>query len=90
VVIASAERLAPAPEVRAGGGGVVLDGIHVTAVVELPGGAHPTLVRGVRDLDASHLDEYVAAAADDETFARYLDRWVFGPKDHAAYLAQLR
>ncbi|MGH7326318.1 MAG: hypothetical protein ACREJ9_16955 [Candidatus Rokuibacteriota bacterium] len=89
VVIASAERLAPADEVRRAGPGVVLDGIHVTAVVELPGGAHPTLVRGVRDLDAPHFEEYVAAAGDDGTFARYLERWVSGPKDHAAYLARL-
>lgn len=88
VVIASAERLAPADEVRAGAG-TVLEGIHVTAVVELPGGAHPTQLRGVRDVDAAHLEAYVQAAGDEAAFARYLDRWVYGPKDHAAYLALL-
>lgn len=88
VVIASAERLAPTDEVRRGAG-VVLESIHVAAVVELPGGAHPTLVRGVSGLDATHFEEYLALAADDRTFAQYLERWVYGPKDHAAYMAQL-
>lgn len=89
IVIASAERVVDADEVRTGGRGVVLEGIHVTAVVELPRGAHPTLVRGRYDLDAAHLAEYLAAAIDDETFRAYLTRWVHGPKDHAAYLAEV-
>jgi glutaconate CoA-transferase, subunit A len=88
VVIASAERVIDADEVRGGGRGVVLEGIHVTAVVELPGGAHPTLVRGLYDVDASHVAEYVAAARDDDGFRGYLARWVHGPKDHAGYLAE--
>jgi glutaconate CoA-transferase subunit A len=86
-VIASAERLAPADEIRRAGTGVVLQGIHVTAVVETPRGAHPTLVRGGYDLDDRHLLEYLAAAQDDARFREYLDRYVFGPKDHAGYLA---
>ena len=89
IVIASAERVVDADEVRAGGRGVVLEGIHVTAVVELPRGAHPTLVRGRYDVDAAHLAEYLAAAGDDETFRGYLTRWVHAPKDHSAYLAEV-
>src|SRR5262245_1257023 len=87
VVIASAERIMSADEVRASAG-VVVEGIHVTAVVELPRGAHPTLVRGHYEVDAAHVAEYQAAAVDDETFRGYLARWVHGPKDHAAYLAE--
>jgi glutaconate CoA-transferase subunit A len=87
VVIASAERIVSADEVRASAG-VVVEGIHVTAVVELPHGAHPTLVRGHYEADAAHVAEYQAAAGDDETFRGYLARWVHGPKDHAAYLAE--
>jgi glutaconate CoA-transferase subunit A len=88
-VIASAERVVETDEVRAGGRGVVLEGIHVTAVVELPRGAHPTLVRGRYDEDAAHLSEYLEAAVDDESFRAYLARWVHGPKDHTAYLAEV-
>jgi glutaconate CoA-transferase subunit A len=86
VVVASAERIVSADELRRAGTGVVLEGIHVTAVVDLPEGAHPTLVRGVRDVDAPHLREYVEAARDDERFHAWLARYVFGPKDHAAYV----
>ena len=60
------------------GDGVILPGIHVTALVEAAGGARPTLVRGVYPADARHLEEYVAAAADDASFKRYLDRYVHG------------
>jgi glutaconate CoA-transferase subunit A len=89
VVIASTERLASADEIRRAGTGVVLEGLHVTAVVEAPRGAHPTLVRGVYDLDARHLREYVEAAGDEARFREYLERYVFGPEDHAAYLARV-
>jgi glutaconate CoA-transferase subunit A len=89
VVVASAERIVGADELGRAGDGVVLPGIHVTAVVELPRGAHPTFVRGAYDLDAAHLQAYVRAARDEAAFQEYLARWVHGPKDHAAYLALL-
>lgn len=88
VVIASAERVVEPEEVRQRAGeGTLLAGVHVTAVVEVERGAHPTLVRGAYDVDAAHLREYVEAAASEDTLAAYLDRYVYGPKDHAAYLA---
>lgn len=89
-VIASTERLTSAEAIRRAGEGVILEGIHVTAVVELAGGAHPTMVRGVHPADAGHLEAYVQAAADDDTFRTYLQRYVYGPKDHAEYLQVCR
>jgi glutaconate CoA-transferase subunit A len=79
MVIASTERLTTLDGLRQAGEGVILPGIHVTAVVELPGGAHPTMVRGVHPLDAGHLAAYVAAAATDDAFRAYLERYVTGP-----------
>lgn len=76
-VVVSAERLVATDELRRAPEGTVLEGIHVTAVVEAPGGAYPTLVRGVHPLDASHLREYVLAAADEVTFKEYLARHVY-------------
>jgi glutaconate CoA-transferase subunit A len=87
VVIASAERIVTTDEIRRAPRGAVLEGIHVTAVVEVPGGAHPTAVRGVYGVDEPHLLAYMAAARDDRTFKAYLDRYVFGPESHAAYRA---
>ena len=76
-VVASTERIV-APEELRRGDGVILQGIHVTALVEAPGGARPTFVRGVSPVDADTIHEYVAAAVDDATFKRYLDRYVYG------------
>jgi len=79
VVVASTERVVGSREaLRAAGDGVLLPGIHVSAFVEAAGGARPTLVRGVYPADARHIEEYVAASADDATFKRYLDRYVHG------------
>lgn len=71
-VVASAERIVPVAELRRAPEGTVLEGIHVTAVVEAPGGARPTLVRHLYDLDAEALRAYVAAAQDDQSFKTYL------------------
>lgn len=78
VVVASTERIVARDELRALADGVILPGIHVGALVEAPGGARPTLVRGVYPVDADHIREYVAAAGDDVAFKGYLDRYVYG------------
>lgn len=76
-VIASAERIASADEIHRAGTGVVLEGVHVAAVVEAPGGARPTLVRGVYDVDADAVRAYVEAATDDLTFKTWLAEHVY-------------
>lgn len=58
----------------------------VDAVVEVPFGAHPTSCDYRYELDADHLRLYAEAARTPETFRRYLDRYVYGPKDHFDYL----
>ena len=86
VVIASAERIVATEVIRRAGYGIVLEGVHVTAVVEVPRGAHPTAMRGLYEIDEPHLRAYMAAAKDDQGFKTYLDRHVFGPKTWAEYL----
>src|SRR5207247_11198320 len=76
-VVAEAERYVASEELRRTGDGVILEGIHVTALVEAPRGARPSLVRGVSPIDADQIREYVAAAVDDAAFKRYLDRYVY-------------
>ena len=68
--------------------GALIPGIHVTAVVHAPRGAHPLSCRGRYDFDRAHLREYIAAAQSDGTFKRYLDHYVLGTRDHAEYLAR--
>ncbi len=86
VVVASTERIVSAAELTRMAYGLRLQGIHVMAVVHVPGGAHPAAAHARYPLDESHLLEYIEAARADDTFKPYLDRYVFGPKDHQAYL----
>ncbi len=69
--------------------GALVSGIHLTAVVPAPRGAHPTSCPGRYGVDRAHLREYLEAARSDAGFKRYLDRYVLGTRDHAAYLARV-
>jgi len=69
--------------------GALVAGIHVTAVVEAPRGAHPTACPGRYEIDRAHVQEYLEAARSDAAFKRYLDRYVLGTRDHAGYLARV-
>lgn len=64
----------------------VLPGFRVDAVVEVPYGAHPTSFYPRYGYDARfHLD-WTKVSRDDEQTAAFLDRYVRGPADQAAYL----
>jgi acyl CoA:acetate/3-ketoacid CoA transferase alpha subunit len=66
----------------------LIPGHRVEAVVPLAYGAHPTALYRCYDYDAEHLQEYADAAKDAAGLPRYLDKYVFGPADHEAYLAR--
>ncbi len=61
----------------------------VDAVVHIPFGAHPAACYGFYDYDAHHLHEYRAAAADEASFAAYLDKYVYGVDGHTEYLKEI-
>jgi glutaconate CoA-transferase subunit A len=65
---------------------VEIPSYRTAAVVEVPWGAHPTPALGRYFADDPHLETYVEASSSPDTFAAYLDRYVFGPADHYAYL----
>jgi glutaconate CoA-transferase subunit A len=69
--------------------GALVPGIHVTAVVHAPRGAHPLTCHGQYGVDRAHLAEYIEAARSEATFKAYLDRYVLGTRDHADYLARV-
>jgi glutaconate CoA-transferase subunit A len=69
-------------------GGDYISAINVTAVVHTPCGAHPTGVDGYYDMDREHIEEYIAASTDDESFRAYLERYVIG-KTEAEYQAMI-
>lgn len=84
-VIISAEEIVP--QVTADDiGGNYISAINVTAVVHAPCGAHPTGVDGRYEMDGEHIEEYIRASADDDSFRAYLERYVIG-KSEAEYQA---
>jgi glutaconate CoA-transferase subunit A len=87
-VIATVEELVDDDLARQPVRGALVSGIHVTAVVHAPHGAHPTACHGRYPVDRAHLQEYIEAAQSDATFKRYLDRYVLGTRDHVEYLAR--
>jgi hypothetical protein len=59
-------------------GGEYISSINVSAIVHAPGGAHPTGVEGYYEMDRPHIEEYIRCSSDDESFQRYLERFVLG------------
>jgi glutaconate CoA-transferase, subunit A len=64
----------------------VIPGLLVSHVVDLPFAAHPTCVYREYDYDADEIDRYVEAQRSPQSFRDYLDRYVYGVKDHWEYL----
>jgi acyl CoA:acetate/3-ketoacid CoA transferase alpha subunit len=67
----------------------VIPGFLVSHVVELPFAAHPTSVYRCYDYDVEQIEAYVEATNTRESFRAYLDRYVYGVKDHWEYLERV-
>ena len=84
-VVVSVDRIVSTQTVMRSNHLTKLPSAMVHAVVEVPFGAHPTSSATLYRADNEHLAEYVKAATA-ERFPTYLERYVLGPADHAAYL----
>ena len=58
----------------------------VSAVVHAPFGAHPSQCYNYYDYDNPMLKEYGEASKTDESFKAFVDKYVYGPTTHEAYL----
>ncbi len=88
-VIVITEQLAPTEIIRREPERTVIPGFKVSHVVHLPFSAHPTSVYRVYDYDAEHIQEYAAATRTAEGFQAYLEKYVFGVRDHWEYLERV-
>ena len=68
---------------------IVLPPHRVSAVVHEPGGAHPSPVQGYYGRDHAFYGEYHRATRDVAGSAAWLQEWVLGVADRAAYLRKL-
>ncbi len=88
-VIATVEELSEGDLATEPHAGVLIPGIHVSAVVHVPRGCHPTGCLGHYGDDPEHIAEYMRLASSDEGMRDYLDRYVLGTTDHAGYLERV-
>ena len=87
-VVLTADEIVDESEIRAHPKATTIPHHLVDAVVHVPWGAHPCASHGRYLYDEAHLRDYLGAAATDDGFSGYLERWVTG-NDHAGYLAAL-
>jgi glutaconate CoA-transferase subunit A len=61
----------------------------VKYVCHVPYGAHPYVVYNYYDYDPLQLKEYHDSARNDEAYEGYLQKYVYGVKDHSEYLERI-
>jgi acyl CoA:acetate/3-ketoacid CoA transferase alpha subunit len=66
-----------------------IPGLFVSHVVELPFAAHPTSVYRAYDYDAEFIQAFVEATQSPESFQAYLEKYVYGVKDHWEYIERV-
>jgi glutaconate CoA-transferase subunit A len=66
-----------------------LPAIDVDVVAHAPLGAHPCGFGALYERDDVHLRQYLEAAKSDTTFQAYLERYVYGVRDHQEYLERV-
>jgi len=88
-VVVVVEEVVDEAVIRADPNRVVIPGLKVDAVVHCPRGAHPSYAQGYYDRDNRFYRDWEAISRDPDRLAAWLDEWVYGTADHAAYLAKL-
>jgi glutaconate CoA-transferase subunit A len=61
----------------------------VSAVVEVPMGAHPSFTQGYYDRDNNFYRDWSAISADKDQIAAWLKKWIFDTKGHSEYVEML-
>lgn len=61
----------------------------VSAVVEVPMGAHPSFTQGYYDRDNNFYRDWSAISADKDQIAAWLKKWIFDTKEHSEYVEML-
>ncbi|HEU5161779.1 MAG TPA: CoA-transferase [Thermoanaerobaculia bacterium] len=64
----------------------IIPAFRVDAVVEVPWGAHPTEVLGYYNFDSAMYGLFTKADATGEGLQAWMDEWVYGCEDRAAYI----
>ena len=85
-LIISAEEIIDTEEIRRYPERTVIPYFLVDAVVHAPFGSHPGDMAYMYDRDEEHLREFLEATKTEEGTQQYLEKYVYGVKDHQEYL----
>lgn len=88
-VIVTCEELLDERELRKNPDYNQLPSFYVDAVAHVPFGAYPTACYRHYDYDPKYLKDYRKFAEDDGLFTDYLNRFIFGTKDHADLIRKI-
>jgi glutaconate CoA-transferase subunit A len=88
-VIVTVEEIVGPEVIRADPNRTLIPGVIVSAVVREPFGAHPSFVQGAYDRDNDFYVEWDRISRDEKTLQAYLDEWVHGVPDRAAYARKM-
>lgn len=88
-VIVVAEEIVPAKVIASDPNRTVIPGFLVSAVAEVPFGAHPSPVQGYYNRDHEYYAEYHKATRTRAEFEAWLEQWVTGVKERKEYLRRL-
>ena len=88
-VIVVVEEIVDESIIRSDPNRTLIPGLIVDAVVQVPYGAHPSYVQGYYDRDNAFYLQWDELSRDPERVGAWLDEWVYGLADHAAYMCKL-
>ncbi|MCG3140039.1 MAG: 3-oxoadipate CoA-transferase subunit A [Anaerolineae bacterium] len=89
-VIVVVEELVDESVIRADPNRTLIPDLIVDAVVVEPFGAHPSYAQGYYDRDNAFYVEWDTIAREAATLDAWLDEWVYGVENRAAYAAKMR
>jgi glutaconate CoA-transferase subunit A len=88
-LIVVVEELVPPEVIRSDPNRTLIPGIIVDAVVLEPFGAHPSYAQGYYDRDNAVYLEWDRVSRDEAATRAWIDEWILGVPDRAAYLEKL-
>jgi glutaconate CoA-transferase, subunit A len=88
-VIVVVEELVDESVIRADPNRTLIPGLIVNAVVHEPYGAYPSYVQGYYDRDNESYLAWDKLSQDHDAVIAWLDEWVYGLENHAAYVRKL-
>jgi glutaconate CoA-transferase, subunit A len=88
-VIVVVEEVVDESVIRADPNRTLIPGLIVSAVVHEPYGAHPSYVQGYYDRDNESYLTWDKLSQDHEAVLAWLDEWVYGLENHAAYVRKI-